>query len=401
MQSSKLGKFVISFTYFIDYLSWAIVFPVFAPLFMGDFFQIGAKTTIFGFFLAVFSFFQFLGSPILGEFADRKGRKNAFILSIFFVFVGYIISAIGVGFRNLPLLFVGRAVTGLFSGSLAVCLAAVSDLSESESEKTRSFGYFSALGGLSFIAGTFLGGKFSDEKISSLFFPALPLWIAAFLSFINLVFIFFAFKETLLVVKHKKLDPLEGVHNVQQALEIRSIKSIYLIYFLFLMGWTLIFQFAPVLAINKFQFTNSQIGNMASFMGICWIFGSISAGRKELKKISQFRVLEICLLAFTVLCGAISFPEKEFFILVILGLSVFIGGIAWPVCTALISNLATKNVQGKILGISQSIYSFSMFISPILGGFVGEFNIFLPFILASFFSFSAAVVYFSIKRRKF
>lgn len=247
-QKRRFSFFSILFTFFVDNLGWSIVFPIFAPLFLDPQNLIfsadvsfSTRTTILGVFLAAFPFAQFFGAPVLGEFADRSGRKKALVLSIILTFVGYLISAWSIQAHNLVWLFIGRIITGIFSGNLSVCLAAISDLSVSEKAKAKNFGLLSVLAGFSFIIGAFIGGKFSDTRISIYFTPAVPLAIAAFLSFLNFFFIVFAFKEPKDQRHYVKFDFLEGFHNIQKALKTKNIKTIYVIYFLFVFAWTIVF----------------------------------------------------------------------------------------------------------------------------------------------------------------
>ncbi|NGX62853.1 MAG: hypothetical protein KR126chlam6_00255, partial [Candidatus Anoxychlamydiales bacterium] len=298
---------------------------------------------------------------------------------------------------NLIWLFIARVITGIFSGNLSVCLATISDLSLTEKAKARNFGFLSVLAGFSFILGAFIGGKFSDSTVSSFFTPSFPFMLAALLSFINLFFIIFAFKEPTEEKKYVKFDVLEGIHNIQKALKTKNIKTIYVIYFLFVFAWTILFQFSPVLVIKKFAFTNSQIGDLAAFMGICWAIGSWPINKLLSKWFSPLRILDVAFLIFTVLCGLVGFPKHLQGVIIILGACVIIGGLAWPLCTTVISNRAPHKMQGKIMGMSQSMQSLAMAVSPIIGGLFDRVHIYLPFLVAAFASLIAGAIYFRTK----
>ncbi len=394
----------VLFTYFVDNLGWAIVFPIFAPLFLDSqnlIFSADVATstrmTILGIFLAAFPFGQFLGAPILGELADKYGRKNALVLSIILTFVGYLISGWSIHTKNLIWLFIGRIITGLFSGNLSVCLASISDLSLTEKTKARNFGLLSVLTGFSFILGAFLGGKFSDSTVVKFFNPALPLWMASLLSLVNLFFIIFAFKETIEIKKDVKFDLLEGIHNIRDALKTKNIKVTYVIYFLFVFAWTILFQFSPVLLIKKFSFSNSQIGNIAAFMGVCWAIGAGPVHKILSKRFSPIKILDVSLLVFTILCGFVGFPRQIIGVILLLGFCVIIGGLAWPLCATIISNKAPQKMQGKIMGMSQSMQSLAMVISPVVGGISEQLYVHLTFLIASLASFIAGLIYIRAK----
>src|SRR5579872_5163889 len=96
----RLSLAAVFFTFFVDNLCWAIVFPILAPYFLDKDNRIfspdvsdAARTAVFSLFIMAFSLGQFLGAPILGEYADRHGRKRALGVSVFFTLVGLSISA--------------------------------------------------------------------------------------------------------------------------------------------------------------------------------------------------------------------------------------------------------------------------------------------------------------------
>ncbi len=405
IKRTKLTLASVYFTFFIDNLSWSIVFPIFAPYFLdpkNHLFSpdvlIGTRTTILGIFLMAFSFGQFLGAPMIGEYGDIHGRRKALIVSVFFTFVGLALSAWSMAIESLILLFIGRLITGLFAGNLSVCLACVSDLSDNYT-KAKNFGMLSVMAGLSFIIGAFLGGKLSDPTINPIFSPTLPLWIATAFTAINFLFVLLAFRETSTINPTIPFCFFEAFRNIKMALKTEKIKTIYSIYFLFIFSWTILFQFSPVLAVEKFYFTSSNVGDLALYLGICWAIGSGYLSKILLQYFDLIRILEFSLFGFTVLCGMVIFFNHIYGFFGILGLCVMIGGLSWPLCTALISNLAPRDMQGKILGISQSIQSFSMSIAPLVGGFAFHYSMSLPFLIGAVTCLGAGILYFILKDR--
>lgn len=400
---SRFTFLSVYLTFFVDNLSWAVVFPIFAPYFIDPNNVVfspdvtsGTRTMILGFFLMAFSLGQFLGAPLIGEYADKHGRKKALAISVFFTLVGLSISAYSMQVHNLFLLFVGRLITGIFASSTAVCLSCISDLSDTETIKVRNFGYLSMLAGLAFLLGAFLGGKLSDPTINPSFSPNVPLWLAAGLTLFNFLFVLFGFKETSIICPKVKFHFFESFHHIKLALRTEKIKRIYSIYFLFLFAWTILFQFIPVLAVERFYFTNSNIGDLALFMGIFWAIGSGYLNKYLSSRFDSRRILEVCLIGFTILCALVIIPKEIYSVLIIVGLCVVLGGLAWPICTGLISSMAPREMQGKILGVSQSIQSFAMTLGPALGGIAFNYSIQLPFLIAAGTCLIAAVIYYFI-----
>ena len=346
-----------------------------------------------------FSLGQFLGAPILGEYADRHGRKKALILSVLFTFLGLAVTAWSMQRNLLVFLFLGRLITGVFSSSTSICLASVADLDENQQAKGKHFGYLSAIAGLAFILGAFVGGKLSDPTVNSAFSPNFPIWISCGMTVVNFLFLLFGFKETASTDPNAKFDLWESFRNIKDALQTAQIKRIYAIYFLFLFSWTILFQFIPVIAVRRFSFTGSNIGDLALYMGLCWAIGSGYLNKWLTQYFLPLRILEVCLLLFTGLSAFIIFPKHIYAVFGLLGLCVVVGGLAWPLCTNLISSLAPKQIQGKILGMSQSVQSLAMTLAPIIGGLAFKVSLGLPFFIGATASLFAGVVYFTLKER--
>jgi MFS transporter, DHA1 family, tetracycline resistance protein len=407
MTSKKFTFVAIYLTFFVDYLSWAIVFPIFAPYFLdvnnavfsADI-SSGSRTMVLGFFITAFSLGQFLGAPIIGEYADKHGRKKALAISVFFTLIGLSLSAYSMQINNLYWLFAGRLITGVFASSTAVCLSCISDLSEDDKAKGKNFGYLSMIAGLAFVLGAFLGGKLSDKTINSSFSANVPLWIASGLTLLNLIFVLFGFRETAIVSPTVQFHFLDSFKNIKIALKTDKIKRIYSVYFLFLFAWTILFQFIPVLTVEKFAYTNSNIGDLALFMGVCWAIGSGYLNKFFVHRFDPMRVLEFCLIGFAVFCGVVIFPKHIYNVLGIVGFCVVVGGIAWPICTSLISNMAPKEIQGKILGLSQSVQSLAMSLGPAVGGIAFQSSLQLPFLIAAGTSLVAVVIYYFILKHR-
>ncbi|HAB99166.1 MAG TPA: hypothetical protein DCE71_05035 [Parachlamydiales bacterium] len=404
-KSKRFSLFSIYFTFFVDSLSWSIIFPIFAPYFLDQHnplfspdASLAARTSLLGLFLMAFSLGQFLAAPILGEYADKHGRRKALILSVLFTCIGMIITAISIKMYSLVFLFLGRLMTGVFASNLSVCLACISDLSSTEKIKVKRFSFLSVLTGISFILGAFLGGKLSDANIYPWLSPDVPFWLASILTFTNFLFVVFGFKETSSNKPSLQFHFLESFGNIKKVLETKKIKWIYAVYFLFLCAWTLIFQFTPVLVVHRYAFTNSQIGNLALFMGIFWALGSSVLNKFLISRYPSQRILEWCLVLFTLLCAGIAFPSHLYLTLGILGLTTLVGGLAWPHCTNVISNTAPKEVQGKILGLTQSIQSLSMAVAPVVGGFSYQIVPGSVFLLAAAACLAASLIY-TLKNR--
>ncbi len=375
-----------------------------APLFLGSSESIiqaeipeSIRSILFGIFLAAFPLAQFIFSPLIGEYSDRKGRKNAFIITIILEVVGYFLSGFGIQYRHLSLLFIGRFITGLGAANFSVCLATLADISHDEKKRARYFSYGSAIAGVMFVLGPFIGGRLSDRSVSPLFSFSFPLWVGTALALFNLILIVFAFKETCTNKENVIVDPIKAIHNVEGAFQTQSIRSLYAVFFFFLFAWNMLYQFLPALLVEEFEAPSSLIGDLTALMGIVWFVGTIT--------ISLFVRLwsrqKIILLCFFILFGGIvafiPYPSKFYHFIIITALAVFLAGGIWPILMGIMSKSANKASQGKALGISQSVQSLAMLLAPLFGGFFLQAHSQIPFIFASL---SMALAFFFLAKMK-
>jgi len=384
----KLSLLSTFFCSYVDNFCLSLVLPIFAPFFLDPQNQlfssavaIGERMSLLGLCLMAFPFGQFFGAPILGNFADRFGKRKALLLTIPLVFLGLVISAISMDKNNLTFLFFGRLLTGFFTSNSPICFAAVSELSKTRKEKLLNFSSFIPFAGFSIISGAFWGGKLSDPELNSSFSLSFPLWIGAFLSSLNFVLIFFGFKESRKKGR-KTFSFLSSLRNFGQALSLKKMHKMYFVYFLLIFAWTILFQFTPVWMIKKYQFTSSSIGDLAFFVGIFWAIGSGQStwlcrvfSRKFALKLSFFVAVD--------LIAYMSFQTSLYTTLFMFGGAVIAGGVLWPLCTSTISSLAGQRMEGKMLTITQSIQSLAITFGSIFGGMSLQWSFHTPFFFAA------------------
>jgi MFS transporter, DHA1 family, tetracycline resistance protein len=280
---------------------------------------------------------------------------------------------------------------------MSVCLAAIIDLSESARQKMRYFSIGSVIAGIAFVVGPFLGGKLADPSLSPLFNPAFPLQVGGYLAIINFFVILFLFHETLHEKAHAPFDFLAGVHNVKQALKTPTIKNLYIAYLLYFFGWNMIFQFVPALLVDVFKSSFSIIGNVSSVMGLVWIVGTVIISTLMHYKVCPKWTLYLSLIGFAIVAPFTGFQTTMLSLLIVVGVAVLFAGGMWPIFASSISGVAEKHMQGKIMGLSQSMQSLAMVIAPLLGGVFIRVHPGIPFILSAVASILSLLVILPIK----
>lgn len=386
-------------TVFIDLLGVTIIIPILAPLLvdsnviMGAEYSLAQRNLTYGLLSASFSFFQFFSAPFLGTLSDKYGRRKVLSYSLYITLVGYFIFAFAVGAGSLPWLFIGRAMSGIASGNLAVIYSAIADISGPK-EKAKNFGLVGVAFGLGFVIGPVLGGLLSSPDIVSWFNFTTPFLFSALLVATNILLVYFQFPETLAEPNpNASVSPLNGFKNIGKAFRHPVLRWVFLSVFLVFFGFSFFTQFFQLFLIEKFQFKTADIGYLFGYIGIVIAVTQGGLVRVLSKRVAPRPILAFSILGLTGALLIILIPDSVPMLYVLVpGVALF-QGLSSPNFSAIISNSASASMQGETLGIQQSMQSVANMVPPIIGGFAVSFAVSFPIWLAAASVFLAWVVF--------
>lgn len=174
---------VVALTLFLDFVGFGMILPV-LPYFA---LNLSASAEEVALLATAFSLAQFVMSPVLGRWSDRRGRRPVMLLSI----AGAVVSALIVGSATtLWMVFAGRLFAGACKANMSTAFAIVSDVVEPE-KRAKYMGMMGAALGMGFVFGPAIGGELSREGMETL-----PFFVSAGLSALNLVLAWFWLPET-------------------------------------------------------------------------------------------------------------------------------------------------------------------------------------------------------------
>lgn len=327
---------------------------------------------------AIYAFSMFLAAPMLGALSDRFGRKIILISSLFGSAIGYYLFDFG---GALWILFLGRIIEGLTGGEISAILAYFADLTPIES-RTKSFGWISATVGIGTAAGPLIGGFLAQYG------PAIPLYVASFLSLSNAVYGYFFMPESLTKrerTRNLSLQQINPFKQLQLVFTFRSVKWLLITGFLI---WLPNGSFQAIFAqfsIDTFHLSPIIIGFTFSLIGIMDIFAQLLIMPILLKFWRENQIITMGItsemIGYSVIILSAFYGSIPCFII---GM-VFFGlgdAIFSPSYNGLISTYASKEDQGKIQGASQSIQALARVIGPMIGGqLYANFHHTMPFII--------------------
>lgn len=375
----KNPLFVIFFTVFVDLLGFGILLPV-IPFLLANpqspYYLLSSTMTIrdgyilLGYLAATYPLVQFLSSPILGQLSDTFGRKKILLFSITGTFFSYLLFALAIVWRNIPLLFIARAIDGATGGNISVAQAVIADTTE-PAHRTKNFGLIGAAFGIGFILGPYIGGKLSDPGVVPWFDATTPFLFAAILCAFNVLFIFLYLPETL---RHKKetlsLKWTESIKNISRALSKRGRRELYITVFLFQSGIAFFTTFISVYLIKRFQLRQGSVGEFFAYAGIWIAFTQAIITRFLSTEKREVTILKISLLGSGVCILLLFVATKAWELVFFVPLFAIFIGLTQATITSLISASSDEYSQGESLGIGASLQAFAQSIPPILSGYI-------------------------------
>jgi len=398
--------YVVFFGLLIDLLAFTLILPLFPTLIayyrendssgLFDYLEtriewfrkwVGApsefNTVLFGGFLgSIFSFLQFVASPIIGGLSDRFGRKKLMLASTIGIAISYVIWVMS---TNFALFVLARIIGGISKGNVSLSASIVTDVS-TPATRGKGMALIGVAFSLGFLVGPMIGAGFSywskGQQGDWFIYPAVT---ALVLSILDIVYLAVFFKESLpeekrnpstratiqqacLYLNPKALFNFSSLTNLDEK-KRESIRKVGLSYFIYLflysgMEFTLTF-----LTHLRFNFTSMQQGRMFLFIGTIMAFlqgGVVRRLKPGSEKFAAMMGLLVVVPSFAIVGIA------ESMVTLYLGLALYALSTAFvvPCMTTLVSQYGEVHQKGIIMGVFRSLGALGRALGPIFGSFL-------------------------------
>jgi MFS transporter, DHA1 family, tetracycline resistance protein len=349
----------------IDILAFGVIIPVLPQLirqFVGG--SIATASVWSGIFSTVFALVQFVCSPIQGALSDRFGRRPVILISCLGLGLDFMLMAWA---QTLPLLFVGRVISGMTAASFSTANAYIADVTPPE-KRSAAFGLLGAAFGIGFVLGPALGSLLSTLGTRA------PFWGAAGLAVCNFVYGLFVLPESLNAeTRTKRFDwrtatPLGSVWNLRRYPQVFGLG---IVVFLFNTAHYVLPATFVLYADYRYQWGERVVGYILGAVGLTGALVQAGMSGWVTKRLGE-RATLLLGIAFGVVGFAIYglAPTRVWFLIGIPIMALW--GLASPASQSLMSRQVDASEQGRLQGAVSSLGSLA--------------GIFAPFVFATIFA---------------
>ena len=364
----KHALYFIVLVVLIDSISFGIVLPVMPQLIISlSDVSLSDASRIGGYLMFTYAAVQFFAAPVLGNLGDKYGRRPVLLFSLAALSIDYLLMA---GAPTLFWLFVARVIAGVSSSTFALAYAYVTDITPEE-ERAQRFGMIGAAFGGGFILGPVIGGFLGE------FGERIPFFAAAGLGLLNVVYGYFVLGESLKPENRRPFE-LSRANPVGAMLQVRKypiVMGLAFAYFLYMIGHMSLPSTWTYYTMEKFDWSESQIGLSLGFAGVFMILVQAFLIRWAIPAIGAFNAGIVGLLAIIIgFCGY-GFAASGWQLYPFLALAS-ISGFVTPAFQAIMTSQIPANAQGELQGALSSVNSMTSIIGPLVmtqlfAGFTG------------------------------
>jgi DHA1 family tetracycline resistance protein-like MFS transporter len=354
--SKALGFIVV--VVFIDAISFGIILPVMPSLIM-NLSGVGLfeAARIGGYLMFSYAVMQFFAAPILGNLGDRFGRRPILLFSLTALGLDYLL----MGFSSSLLwLFLARMVAGVASSTFSIAYAYVTDITPEE-KRAQRFGMVGAAFGGGFVFGPVIGGLLAE------FGERVPFFAAAGLALLNVCYGYFVLGESL-AEENRRPFQLVRANPVGAVMQLRKypvVIGLAFAYFLYMIGHLSLPSTWTYYTIEKFAWSERQIGISLGFAGIFMILVQAFLIRWAIPALGAYRAGILGMVAIVIGFSGYAFAAEGWQLYPWLALAA-ISGFVTPAFQSIMTSQIPANAQGELQGALSSLNSLTAIIGPLI-----------------------------------
>ena len=346
----------ILITVFLDILAFGMIIPV-LPHLLASFLEgdLSRTAVVHGLFASSFMVMQFIFSPVQGALSDRFGRRPIILLSNLGLGLDFLLMAVA---QTLPLLFIGRVLSGITSASFSTANAYIADVT-APADRAAAYGKLGMAFGIGFVLAPAVGGLIGDAN------PRLPFWIAAGLSLANFCYGYFVLPESLPPDRRspfswRRANPVASLSFLSHHPEVFALAGVVFLMQLAHIVYPSVF---VLYSDYRFDWGAKTVGFTLAGVGVLSIIVQGGLIKRFIKAFGERRTLLLGLAFGTtgfVLYGLA--PSGAWFWAAMPVAALW--GIATPAAQALMTRQVSPTEQGRLQGSIVSLSSVAGILGP-------------------------------------
>ena len=340
-----------------SYLGYAMMGTLFVPMLMSptDGYlppdtSLAGRTTAIGLLLALYPLGSFLGNPLLGSLSDRYGRRPVVLASTAGTILCYFGVAIALSAKSLLLLAPFLLLCGFIEATLALTMSAIADVTKT-AERPRYIGFLYATTSLAYVAGPLLGGVLA-EFVGY----ALPFWIVSVLLVGVLIWLQFAFAETLPATARRAVPLLRSLTSLSQVVTDQRLRRNYLGNFLVFVAAFGFWRLITIYLVDEWGLSVGPVTACYAALAVTSSLGNLVLMPRLVGRVAMGPLALVTLLVGAVSMAAVVVPYElgvpgSLAVAVAFGsLASFGMALSLSAVAALLSAAAPVDRQGAVLG---------------------------------------------------
>jgi len=354
---------------------------------------LGASPGMVGVLQSAFSFSQFFGTLIMGWMSDKFGRKQLLLV----LPIGHIVAHLGSAMSTTywPFFF-SRLLLGCFGGLVPISEALIAENVPKE-ECAGALGKLMACLGLGAVAGPAMASLLSPLGFANIFYfaavLALAIWMWLLWSFDD------SWKGAAPAAEQTLMsERQDGTESKQTSVRYGMLLFWYAICLFGATFGTTSQSMIPLIYLDWYGITERKMGILFMLAGVVGMLtqatftGPLSKRFGNLGTATMGAFGGVLIMAFFL---SVRHPVVPW----IVGVGgPALGALTDPTSCAAVAQLAGDTNRGKLLGIYQALRALGQGLGPVIGGFLYEISVTLPFRVSYIYSmcscaFMAGVLY--------
>ncbi len=325
---------------FLDVISLGVTLPV-LPKLVVSLGGRGENAAVYGVFVAAWQVAHLLAAPTLGALSDRYGRRPLILVSCFGLGLDYLLMATA---TTLPMLMLGRLISGVTAATFSIAAAYVADTTPPEGRPQR-YALLGATFSTGFVLGPALGGILGRVDIR------LPFWIAGGFTLLTAVLGTFVLPESLpkdrrSAMTLSKLNPIGALRSLAATPRLRWLTAVAFFYF----SAQYVFQSVYALYVGRrYGWVELDIGLALAFSSLVGAVVQTALSRRLSKRFGERRLLLFALASGLVAFAIVGTATTGMVSLLSVPFGAF-GGLARAALQSGMSREVPSSEQGRLHG---------------------------------------------------